>query len=266
VAKACADLQELKKQTRHNLSPVVAQLGGFLRSVFGSAWMVLGNSIRFVPPLITAVVVVFVTSDGWRILGTGFTPRSMCLVVLFLVTSLLFLVRFKGYWEDDWDISASNDIQEALLSDIRSEMGGDHEADRRTHGAPRDERDEFGEGARISSWQQFKELIDCGAKTVPLVKPLKLGGRVCLYGGYLAVSASSLIVVALVVSASLILVGLILISAKETSALAQSAHIYWVLPGHLVITRELVSLSVCLGALAVLFLVTGQRTEAFGVA
>jgi hypothetical protein len=261
VAEACADLEELKKRTRHNLSPVAAQLDGFLRSVFSSAWMVLRNSIRIVPPLITAVVVVFVTSDGWRILGTGFTPRTMCLVALFLVASLVFLIRFKGYWEDDWDISAFEDTQKALLRDIRSEMEGDHEADRGTHGVPGHERGELREGAHISSWQQFNELIDCGAKTVPLVKPRKLGGRVCLYGGYLAVSACSLIIVALVVSASLILVGLILISAKETSALAQSAHIYWVLPGHLVITRELVSLSLCLGALAVLFLVTGQQTE-----
>ena len=89
-----------------------------------------------------------------------------------------------------------------------------------------------------------------------------LGAGYALYGGYLVVSAFSLVVVALVVSASLILVALILISAKETSALAgQSAHIWFMLPGHLVITRELVSLSVCLGAFAVFFLVAGQRTE-----
>lgn len=164
--------------------------------------------------------------------------------VPFLVTSLVFLIRFKGYWEDDWDISASKDIQEALLRDICSEMEREQEADRR------------------AQWQHFHKLIEWGAKTVPLVKRVSLGGRVCLYGGYLVVSAFSLVVVALVVSASLILVGLILISAKETSALAgQSAHIWLMLPGHLVITRELVSLSVCLGAFAVFFLVAGQRTE-----
>ena len=159
VNKAREDLDRLKKETRLDFSPMRAQLLGFVRSVFSSAWMVLGNSIRIVPPLITAVVVVFVTSDGWRILGTGFTPRTIFLVVLFLVTSLVFLIRFKGYWEDDWDISASCDIQEALLTDIQAQMEGDHER----------------AGTHMSSWQQFNKLIDRGAKTVPLVKPVKLG-------------------------------------------------------------------------------------------
>jgi hypothetical protein len=259
VEEARDSLDKLREETRHSLSPAVVLLVGFLRSVFSSAWMVLGKSIRIVPPLITAVVVVFVTSDAWRLLGTGLTPRTICLIALFLVAGLVFLIRFKGYWEDDWDISASEETQEALLSDIRHELGGDQEIAR----VPGNERDEPRDGADISPWQQFKELIDCGAKVAPLVKPVRLRSRACLYGGYLAVSAFSLIVVALVVSASLIFVGLILISADETSTLAEvpSAHIYWKLPWHLVITRELVSLSLCLGALAVLFLVAGQRTE-----
>jgi hypothetical protein len=263
VERASADLDELRKKTRHSLSPVVVLLGGFLLSAFSSAWMVLGKSSRIVPPLITAVVVVFVTSDAWRLLGTGFTPRTICLVALFLAAGLVFLIRFKGYWEDDWEIPASGETHDALLRDICYELGGDQEADGPTAGVHRDERDELRDGADSSSWRQFHELIVCGAKTVPLVKPVRLRSQVCLYGGYLAVSAFSLIVVASVVSASLILVGLILISADQTSTLAaeRTAHIYWKLPGNLVITRELVSLSLCLGALAVLFLVAGQRTE-----
>ena len=39
----------------------------------------LSKSIRTVRPLITAVVVVFVTSDAWRMLGAGFTSRFFCL-------------------------------------------------------------------------------------------------------------------------------------------------------------------------------------------
>ena len=105
VREASADLAKLEEKTQHRLHPVLVQMGGLFRAVFSSSWMVLAKSIRIVPPLITAVVVVFVTSDAWRLLGTGFTPRTTCLVALFLVTSLVFLIRFKGYWEDDFGIS-----------------------------------------------------------------------------------------------------------------------------------------------------------------
>ena len=43
--------------------------------------------------------VVFVTSDAWRILGTGFTPRFFMLVSTFLLASLLFLIR-RDWWAD----------------------------------------------------------------------------------------------------------------------------------------------------------------------
>ena len=87
VREASADLTRLEEKTQHRLHPVLVQLGGLFRAVFSSAWMVLAKSIRIVPPLITAVVVVFVTSDAWRLLGTGFTPRTICLVALFRSSS-----------------------------------------------------------------------------------------------------------------------------------------------------------------------------------
>jgi hypothetical protein len=99
VADARADLKKLKAEARRKLYPLLVLLLGFLLSIGSSAWMVLGKSIRIVPPLITAVVVVFITSDAWRILGVGFTPQIISLVALFLLASLLVLIRFKGYWE-----------------------------------------------------------------------------------------------------------------------------------------------------------------------
>ena len=59
----------------------------------------------------------------------------------------------------------------------------------------------------------------------------------------------------------MILVGLILINASETKSLAQSVQVYLTLPGHLVLTRQLVSLSLSLGAFATLFVVAGQRPD-----
>ena len=74
----------------------------FIWSGAKSAWDILGKGIRSVPPLVTAVVVVFVTSDAWRILGTGFTPRFFLLVSAFLLTSkaaALGIVSWaKGAW------------------------------------------------------------------------------------------------------------------------------------------------------------------------
>jgi len=48
------------------------------RAALSSSWDVVRKGVRGVPPLVTAVVVVFVTGDAWRILGTGFTVRSPC--------------------------------------------------------------------------------------------------------------------------------------------------------------------------------------------
>jgi hypothetical protein len=243
----------------------------FFESVVSSAWLVLRKGIRSVPPLITAVVVVFVTSDAWRILGAGFTPRFFVLVTLFLLASMLFLTRrFKHYWEQDIDVKefkgkvdvdASEDEVAVLLRGIRTSMKGAKKADGRDRGgtehAPGGERD----GVDSSQWRRFNELLKWGAKPTPLVKPT---GRLCqayVYAGYITFSAFFLIFVALFVSGTLILVGLILINAKETGILAQSADIYWTLWGNVVISRQLLSLSLSLGAFAAFFLVAAQRTE-----
>lgn len=251
------------KEAEHNINPALFLVTGFVHSVASSAWLSLSKSIRIVPPLITAVVVVFVTSDAWRMLGAGFTLRFFCLVSLFLLSSLLFLIRFKGYWEKDFDLDES-DVTTAreLLDKLKHELRGTEEGLPLSQHAPNAATGEQQrDGEDTLPWRQFNELIDLGAKSLPLVKPSNLGLRICHYCAYVAVSLFSLIAVALVVSASLILVGTIVISAKVTKDLAQSIHIYWALPGHFVITSQLVSLSLSLGAFATLFVVAGQRPE-----
>jgi hypothetical protein len=263
VKVASRVLDTFTKEAEHNIHPVLFLVTGFVHSVASSAWLSLSKSIRIVPPLITAVVVVFVTSDAWRMLGAGFTLRFFCLVSLFLLSSLFFLIRFKRYWEKDFDVDES-DVTTAreLLDKLKHELRGTEEGVPPSQHVPNDATGEQQlDGDDTLPWRQFNELIDLGAKPLPLVKPANLGLRICHYCAYVAVSFFSLIVVALVVSASLILVGTIVISAKVTKDLAQSIHIYWTLPGHFVITSQLVSLSLSLGAFATLFVVAGQRTE-----
>jgi hypothetical protein len=157
-----------------------------------SAWDILGKGIRSVPPLITAMVVVFVTSDAWRILGTGFTPRFFMLVSTFLLASLLFLIR-KDWWAD---FHVDEDEVTPLLRGIR-------------HWNP-----EF-----------LYEFIRRGAAPVPVERPRRLR-RVDAYLTYLALTAFALIAVALFVSIILVIVGLILINSNETKNLAGSVYIY----------------------------------------
>jgi hypothetical protein len=263
AAKATAVLETFSADARHNLHPVLFLVTGFVHSVASSAWLALSQSIRIVPPLITALVVVYITGDAWRILGGGFTPRFFCIVTVFLLSSLIFLIKFRGYWEKDFDIGESDKAtKDDLLDKIEHDLRGEPETmqfSRESAGdAPGVQQPDADDS---SEWVQFNKLIDLGAEPLPLVKPAHFGLRVCHYCAYVAVSLFSLIVIALAVSASLVLVGLVLISAKETKALAQSVHVYLTLPGNFVITGQLVSLSLTLGAFAVFFLVAGLHAD-----
>ena len=188
---------------------------------------VLRKGVRGVPPLITAVVVVFVTSDAWRILGTGFTARFAVLVVVFLLASLLFLIRWNC-WDD---IDAKPQAAEELLAGIK----GKHHV-------------------------RFRKFIDRGAEPVPIVRP-RILGTIWVYTGYWMLCAFALVIAALFVSGALIIIGVILISRNETMALANSVYVYKTLPGGAVITKQLLSLSFSLGAFAAFFLVAAQQSS-----
>jgi hypothetical protein len=191
-----------------------------------SAWDILGKGIRSVPPLVTAMVVVFVTSDAWRILGTGFTPRFFMLVSTFLLASLLFLIR-RDWWAD---FNVDKDEATSLLQGIK-------------HWNPR----------------YLNELIRWGAEPVPVDRPRRLRGADA-YMTYLALIAFALIAVALFVSIILIIIGLILINSNETKNLAGSVYIYHPFPG-IMVTKQLLSLALSLGAFAAFFLVAAQRSD-----
>ena len=76
--------------------------GELIKSVVSSTVDLLRAGVRGVPPLIAAVVVVFVTSDAWRVFGSGFTARFFILVTVLLLASCCFLV----HWDPRRDLSA----------------------------------------------------------------------------------------------------------------------------------------------------------------
>jgi hypothetical protein len=214
------------------LFPLVLQLAVVMPWVFTtslgrSAWDMLRRGIHGVPPLITAVVVVFVTSDAWRILGNGFTVRFAVVAAMFLVASLLFLIH-RNCW---LDIDAEHAEALDLLASVR-------------HGLPKG----------------FNEFTRLGIKAAPMVRPS--GRRACrIYLSYWALTAFALIITAGFVASALIVIGAILISQNETVTLDQSVDVYLSFPGGLVITMQLLSLSLSLGAFAAFFLVAAQRPE-----
>jgi hypothetical protein len=196
-----------------------------VRSALSSSWDILSKGVRGIPPLITAMIVVFVTSDAWRILGTGFTVRFGALVFVFVLTSVLFLGQ-----HDCWvDIDAKPEEATALLDGI------DHK-----------------------NLTEIRALIDCGINPLPILKPRGLGA-LWVRASYWFLAAFALIVAAIFVSSGLILIGVILISRDETQALANSVYVYQTFPGGLVVTKQLLSLSFSLGAFAAFFLVAAQR-------
>src|ERR1022692_2456622 len=71
--------------------------------------------------------------------------------------------------------------------------------------------------------------------------------------------AFALVIAALFVSSALIVIGVIMINKNQTMTLANSVYVYQTLPGGVVITRQLLSLSFSLGAFAAFFLVASQR-------
>jgi hypothetical protein len=182
--------------------PLVLQLAvvmpwQFAMSLARSAWDMLRRGVHGVPPLITAVVVVFVTSDAWRILGSGFTIRFAVVVAVFLVASVFFLIRGNCWL----DIDAKHAEADRLLADIGQSLP-----------------------------EGFHEFTRRGIKAAPMVRPC---GRhaVRIYLSYWALAAFALIIAAGFVASALIVIGTILISKNDTATMVQSVDVYQSLPG-----------------------------------
>ena len=213
------------------LAPYVLPLAVVLpyqvgRSVLKSTWDIFRNGIRALPPLVTAVVVVFVTSDAWRILGNGSANRFRLLIAVFVAASLLFLIRWRCW--DDIDVSPKQ--ADKLLAGIKLKR-------------PTGFRAFIGDGYRV--------------QPAPINRPGPLG-TAWVYTGYWLLAAFALLMTMAFVALALIVVGVILINKNETITLANSAYVYHTVPG-LVITRQLLLLSASLAAFAAFFLVAAQK-------
>jgi hypothetical protein len=196
-----------------------------VRSVLGSTLDLLRAGVRGIPPLIAAVVVVFVTSDAWKVFGSGLTARFCILVILLLLASCCFLV----HWDPWRDLGAKEAEAVLLLAGIK-------------HKNP----------------MKFYEFTRRGIQIMPIARPRGLSA-LFVRVRYWAIALFAVMVFAGLVSAGLILIGVILISYQETKDLAGSVQVWWRIPDGAVVTRQLLSLSLSLGALAPLFLVAAQR-------
>jgi hypothetical protein len=199
--------------------------GELLRSIVGSTVDLVRSGVRGIPPLMVAVVVVFVTSDAWKLFGSGFTVRICILIILLLLASCCFMV----HWDPWTDLGADGTEATLLLAGIR-------------HKHP------------------IAEFTHRGIQVLPIISPRGLSA-LWLRLRYWTIALFALMVFAGLVSAGLILIGVVLISYQQTKDLAGSVHICLRIPGGAVITWQLLSLSFSLGALAPLFLVAAQRSD-----
>ena len=122
----------------------------------------------------------------------------------------------------------------------------------------------FGRRVTSGSVTPYTTSVDVntrrGIQIVPIIRPSGLSA-LWIRLRYWTIALFAVIVFAGLVSAGLILIGVILISYQQTKDLSGSVHVLLRIPGGAVITRQLLSLSFSLGALAPLFLVAAQRPD-----
>ncbi|HEV2944858.1 MAG TPA: hypothetical protein VGX26_07090 [Solirubrobacteraceae bacterium] len=202
-----------------------AKLFSGLREFAGNTVSVVGHSLRRIAegnienaaPLVAALIVVFLTGDAWKIVGRTASWRLAVLTTIFLGAGTLLVMNLRKFPDDLSEFT--EDTQTPSYADT---LGG-HLA--RLDGLPHGESP----GTRFGGWANVVIL-------------------------YVLAIVSNLIVLGLLVAAAFVLVGVLLIDANTTKELTgQTPHVIWHLPvGGLVLTRELLSLALGLGALSAL--------------
>jgi hypothetical protein len=169
-------------------------------------------------PLIAAIVIVFFTGDSWKILGQGFDWQFFALLGFFLVFSLLGVANLRNF-KSNFSVS------------------------------PADRGTKMGDPSVLSLSAALASL-GYELPDAPNFSKLAMINTVAVY---LSIIAANLFLIGFLVSGGLILIGLIRINADLTRQLSGApAHVILHLPGNMVITQELVSLSFTLGGLAIL--------------
>jgi hypothetical protein len=177
-------------------------------------------TVMAIPPLLVAVVVVFVTGDAWRLLGSSYDWRYWALIGLFMLLSIAFVVRSTGSAGDAR--AAVKQIAKLKKKDFR--LRPRHSATRLLH-------------------------IGCKPDPKPTARDYRCIGRGLKVGG-----VGQVVAVGAWMAFALVLVGVILLDSSATKGLMGTAPvILQSLPHKVVITRELVLVSTSLGAFASLY-------------
>ncbi len=164
----------------------------------------------------------------WKILGSSFDWRLGALVALFVAFAVVALANFQDA-ADDMEVT-SHDVDRAMR---------------------------YPSVARLDSW-----LRERGQSPSP--PALDRASVANVRWIYLLSIFINLIVIGALVALALLVIGLIRIDTTTTERITgQPAHVIWHLPiGHMVLTRELLALSMSLGGLASLsFAVVGLASS-----
>jgi hypothetical protein len=207
-------------QVAESIRQLIASLAGrlIMSAVLSARAYVRTNAVA-ATPLIAVIVIVFLSGDSWKILGQGFDWQFGALLGFFLLLSVLVVTnprRLKSRLSSspgDLGIEASNASAQSLVAAL---------------------------------WELGSEI-----PSAPRLSMLAATNVVIVYFG---IVVANLLLVGTLVAVSLVLVGVIRIDATLTRQLAGGpAHILLHLPvGGMVITQELLSLSLTLGGLAIL--------------
>jgi hypothetical protein len=196
--------------------------GRIVATALGSAGTFARRSVAVAPALVATLIIVFLTADAWKILGQGFDWQLAALLALLFAVSLGVLADFG---RRDHHLASSQFEFLGLVASTPAQPLA--EGLGRLMGTP---------------------------PAVPLSAPIRFV-RAVLYVGVVTLN---LVVISCLVAAALVVVGVIRIDAALTGELAHHhAHVIARLPGHMVLTEELLSLSLSLGALAALFFAVG---------
>jgi hypothetical protein len=207
------------------LKPVF--LLGLYVSWYRSVWDAISDNASKVPPLIAAVVVIFITSDAWDLFGTGFTVRLVALWCLTMGVSLLMLIKYD-YWQD---LAVGED--------------GDH----------------ILQTVRPSPRAALRNFIDCGAEARVDREVCQRIGSMYVLINYVLLSILSLIGIAASVTLAVFIIGVLLVGVNATHQLSGAVNVDLIIPGDFVVTTQLVSLSITMGVFATFFFISGQKAE-----
>lgn len=216
-------------------------------------------AIRNVPPLFVALIVVFTTSDSWKLFGTRWLDRRFYLLVIFCAaTALYFLAKTPNEYGQDLFAPASEPTVEAMTSLVVRRLKSQPKTWYRTTALTTTTSTSDGSGSAKHLPKPWQELLDHEQlPTPPALVPKSV--RVNIYILYLLNLLLILVAISIMIAAALVIVGVIQLNNKMiTDLMGAAPHHLWTLPHtNITITRELVSVALSLGALCALFAAAG---------